>query len=42
MFSISRSIRAIERSDVVVLVVDALEGITRQDKSIIGLAEDRG
>src|SRR5690606_30515047 len=37
MFSISRSIRAIERSDVVVLVVDALEGITRQDKSIIGL-----
>lgn len=42
MFSISRSIKAIEKSDVVVLVVDSVEGITRQDKSIIGLAEDKG
>ncbi|RLL86149.1 ribosome biogenesis GTPase Der [Petrotoga sp. Shatin.DS.tank11.9.2.9.3] len=42
MFSISRTINAIEKSDVVILVVDSTEGITQQDKSIIGIAEKRG
>jgi len=42
MFSISRTIKAIEKSDVVILVVDSSEGITHQDKSIIGIAEKRG
>ncbi len=37
-----RSVEAIERSDVVVLVIDALEGITRQDQRLAGLAERRG
>jgi len=34
-----RTIESIERSDVVVLVIDATEGITRQDQRIAGLAE---
>lgn len=42
MFSITRTIKAIEKSDVVILVVDATEGITHQDKSIIGVAENKG
>jgi len=42
MFSISRTIKAVEKSDVVILVVDSTEGITHQDKSIIGVAEKRG
>ncbi len=37
-----RSVDAIERADVVVLVIDALEGITRQDQRLAGLAERRG
>lgn len=37
-----RTIEAIERSDVVVLVIDALEGVTRQDQRIAGLAEKNG
>ena len=37
-----RSVEAIERADVVVLVIDATEGITRQDQRLAGLAERRG
>jgi GTP-binding protein len=37
-----RSVEAIERADVVVLVIDALEGVTRQDQRLAGLAERRG
>ncbi|WP_071608623.1 ribosome biogenesis GTPase Der [Fervidobacterium thailandense] len=37
-----RTIEAIERSDVVLLVIDSTEGITRQDQKIAGLAEKRG
>uniref|UniRef100_A0A7C5U3C2 GTPase Der n=1 Tax=Fervidobacterium nodosum TaxID=2424 RepID=A0A7C5U3C2_9BACT len=40
--STMRTIDAIERSDVVVLVIDANEGITRQDQRIAGLAEKNG
>ncbi len=37
-----RSIRAIERSDIVLMVIDAAEGVTEQDKKIVGIAHNRG
>ena len=40
-FSVGRSLRAIDRSDIVCLVVDASEGVTRQDKRLGGLIERR-
>ncbi|MGC8901763.1 MAG: ribosome biogenesis GTPase Der [Fervidobacterium sp.] len=40
--STMRTIDSIERSDVVVLVIDATEGITRQDQRVAGLAEKNG
>jgi len=40
-FSVGRTLRAIDSSDVVCLVVDSSEGITRQDKRIGGLIERR-
>ena len=41
-FSIVRSIGAVERADVVVVVIDALEGVTEQDAKIAGIAHERG
>ncbi|MHB8129700.1 MAG: ribosome biogenesis GTPase Der [Mobilitalea sp.] len=41
-FSIIRTVTAVERADIVVLVIDALEGITEQDAKIVGIAHDRG
>ena len=41
-YSIIRTVAAIERSDVVVLVIDATEGVTEQDAKIAGIAHDRG
>ncbi|MBO7711079.1 MAG: ribosome biogenesis GTPase Der, partial [Lachnospiraceae bacterium] len=41
-FSIIRAVSAIERSDVVVVVIDATEGVTEQDAKITGIAHDRG
>ncbi len=41
-FSIVRTVAAIERSDVVLLVIDATEGITEQDAKIAGIAHERG
>lgn len=40
--SVYQAIRAMERSDVVVLMIDALEGPAEQDAKIAGLADDRG
>jgi GTP-binding protein len=40
-FSVLRSMRAIDRSDVVLLVVDATEGFTAQDLHIAGYVEDQ-
>ncbi len=40
-FSVGRTIRAIEDSDIVCLMIDASEGITRQDKRLGGLIERR-
>ncbi len=37
-----RTVGAVERADVVVLLIDALEGVTEQDAKIAGIAHDRG
>ena len=41
-FSVVRAIAAIERSDVCLVMIDAEEGVTEQDKKIAGLAHDSG
>ena len=41
-FSIIRTVSAVERCDVAVLVIDASEGITAQDATIAGIAHERG
>lgn len=41
-YSIIRAVTAVERSDVVLLVIDASEGITEQDAKIAGIAHDNG
>ena len=41
-FSIIRTIAAVERADVVVLIIDASDGISEQDAKIAGVAHDRG
>ncbi|MGD1854023.1 MAG: ribosome biogenesis GTPase Der [Leptolyngbyaceae cyanobacterium] len=41
-FSINRSFKAIRRADVVLLVIDALDGITDQDQKLAGRIEDEG
>lgn len=41
-YSASRTIDAIERSDIVILVVDALIGLSEQDKKIAGQAHENG
>lgn len=41
-YSIIRTVTAVERADVVVLVIDAIEGVTEQDAKIAGIAHDRG
>ncbi len=41
-FMIIRTVSAVERADVVILVIDAEEGITEQDAKIAGIAHDRG
>lgn len=41
-YMIIRTVSAVERADVVVLVIDAVEGVTEQDAKIAGIAHDRG
>ena len=41
-YSIIRTVTAVERADVVLLVIDAVEGVTEQDAKIAGIAHDRG
>ncbi|MCI8464954.1 MAG: ribosome biogenesis GTPase Der [Lachnospiraceae bacterium] len=41
-YSIIRTVTAVERADVVVLVIDAIEGVTEQDAKIAGIAHERG
>ncbi|MBO4981975.1 MAG: ribosome biogenesis GTPase Der [Lachnospiraceae bacterium] len=41
-YMILRTVSAVERSEIVVLVIDAKEGVTEQDAKIAGIAHDRG
>ncbi len=41
-YSIIRTVTAVERSDVVLVVIDAAEGVTEQDAKIAGIAHERG
>ena len=41
-FSIIKALQAIERAQVVIAVIDAREGITEQDVSLLGLVLERG
>jgi GTP-binding protein len=41
-YSVNRAIRSIEEADVVVLLVDAREGVSEQDKKIAALAVEKG
>ncbi len=41
-YMVVRTVAAIERSDVVILVVDAVEGITEQEAKIAGIAHEAG
>ena len=41
-FGITRSFKAVERSDVCVMVIDALDGVTEQDQRVAGRIEEDG
>ena len=41
-YSIIRAVTAVERADVVLMVIDATEGVTEQDAKIAGIAHERG
>ena len=41
-YSVMRALRAVDRSDVVLMVIDAVDGVTEQDKKIAGYAHDAG
>ncbi len=41
-YSIIRTVSAVERCNVAVLVIDATEGVTEQDAKIAGIAHERG
>ena len=41
-YSIIRTVTAVERADVVVVMIDAAEGVTEQDAKIAGIAHERG
>lgn len=41
-FMIIRTVSAVERADIVMIVIDATEGVTEQDAKIAGIAHERG
>ncbi len=41
-YMIVRTVSAVEKSDIVVLMIDAVEGVTEQDAKIAGIAHERG
>ncbi|MBP3913296.1 MAG: ribosome biogenesis GTPase Der [Lachnospiraceae bacterium] len=41
-YTVIRTVSAVERADVVVVVIDAVEGISEQDAKIAGIAHERG
>lgn len=41
-YSVNRAVKTLDRADVVVLMIDAVEGLSDQDKKIVKLATDKG
>lgn len=41
-YSVNRAVKTLDRADVVILMIDAVEGLTDQDKKIVKLAVDKG
>ena len=41
-FSVIRTVTAVERADLVVVMIDASEGVTEQDAKIAGIAHEKG
>ena len=41
-FSVSRSLASIKRADVCLLMIDAIDGMSEQDKRIVGFAQEQG
>lgn len=41
-FSVVHALKAIERADIVLMVVDAVEGVTEQDLNVAGYAHEQG
>ncbi|MGI6361148.1 MAG: ribosome biogenesis GTPase Der [Bacillota bacterium] len=41
-YSVARGLKAIERADIVLLVIDALDGLTEQDKRLAGYVDEAG
>ncbi len=41
-YMIARSVGAVDRADITILVIDATEGVTEQDAKIAGIAHERG
>lgn len=41
-YSVIRAMSAVDRADVVLIVIDALEGVTEQDTKVAGIAHDEG
>jgi len=41
-YSVNRAIKSINEADIVILMIDAQEGLTEQDKKIAALAHDKG
>lgn len=41
-YMIVRTVSAVERADIVIIVIDATEGVTEQDAKIAGIAHERG
>lgn len=41
-YMIVRTVSAVEHADIVILLIDALEGVTEQDAKIAGIAHERG
>ena len=41
-YMIVSTVSAVERADIVILLIDALEGVTEQDAKIAGIAHERG
>ena len=41
-YSIIRTVTAVERADLVIIVIDAVEGVTEQDAKIAGIAHENG